>query len=78
MTLAAPLSRHQEPAQKASEPAAPLTNKDVVDMVKSGLPADVIVAKIKSSPAKFDTAPAALGDLKTAGVPDPVILAISI
>jgi hypothetical protein len=47
-----------------------------MDMVKSGLATDVIVAKIKSSPTKFDTAPSALAELKMAGVPDAVILAI--
>ena len=53
-----------------------LTNKDVLDMVKAGLTADVIVAKIRSSATKFDTAPAALAELKAANVPDAVILAM--
>src|SRR4029077_20067985 len=38
--------------------------------------ADVIVAKIQSSPCEFDTTPAALQKLKLAGVPDKVILAM--
>ncbi len=55
---------------------ASLTNKDVSDMVKAGLTADIIVAKIKSSATSFDTSPAALAELKTATVPDAVILAM--
>lgn len=56
--------------------AAPLSNKDVVEMLKMGLSAEVIVAKIKVTPSKFDTGPAALQELKTAGAPDAVILAM--
>lgn len=53
-----------------------LTNKDVLDMVKAGLTSDVIIAKIKSSATSFDTTPAALAELKSANVPDAVILAM--
>ena len=45
-------------------------------MVKSGLTADVIVAKIKSSRCHFDTFPSVLAELKQRGVPDAVILAM--
>src|SRR5688572_31781706 len=67
---------------QAQDPAAPkaqtqvLTNKDVVDMMKAGLTADIIVAKIKSSETNFDTSPAALAELKAANVPDSVMLAM--
>jgi hypothetical protein len=57
-----------------TQAAAPLTNKDVQDMVKSGLAPEIIVAKIRASATNFDTSPAALQELKTAGVPDAVIL----
>jgi hypothetical protein len=53
-----------------------LTNKDVHDMIKAGLATEVIVAKIKSSPASFDTTPTALAELKSANVPDAIILAM--
>jgi hypothetical protein len=67
----------QEPAQtKPQTPATELTNQDVLDMVKSGLAAEVVVAKIKASPGKFDTSPATLADLKSASVPDVVIMAM--
>lgn len=53
-----------------------LTNKDIVDMTKSGLPESVILAKIKASPTNFDTSPTALQELKQAGISDAVILAM--
>lgn len=76
LVTATPTFRVQEPAQSQSPAASPLTNKDVLDMIKSGLGADIVVAKIKASPSKFDTTPTALAELKTAGVPDNVILAM--
>lgn len=62
--------------QEAQEAAAPLTNNDIVEMVKTGISTDIIVAKIKASVCKFDTSPATLQQLKAAGVPDAVILAM--
>lgn len=56
--------------------APPLSNNDVVSMVKAGLPADVIVAKIQTSACRFDTSPAALEKLKAEEVPASVILAV--
>ncbi len=53
-----------------------LTNQSVVEMVKSGLSADIIVAKIKSSASEFDTSSQALQDLKKAGVEDSIVLAM--
>jgi hypothetical protein len=65
------------PARSAAQGSKDtLTNQDVVDLVKTGLSDDIIVAKVKSSPGKFDTSTAALKDLKAAGVSDAVILAI--
>jgi hypothetical protein len=62
---------------QAPDPAKTgLTNQDVVEMVKTGLSAEIILAKIKSGPCNFDTSAAALKELKTAGVPDNVILAM--
>jgi hypothetical protein len=55
---------------------AKLENSDVLDMVKAGLPEEVILAKIQGSPCNFDTSPAALATLKSAQVPNAVILAV--
>src|SRR5439155_124807 len=60
----------------ASQPAASsLSNRDVVEMVKAGLGAEIIVAKIKATSCVFDTSPSSLTELKQAGVPESVILA---
>src|SRR5262249_49855168 len=56
--------------------SAALTNSDVLDLVKANISADVIVAKIKSSDCRFETSPATLKNLKDAGVPDNVVLAM--
>lgn len=53
-----------------------LTNKDILDMNKAGLPPEVLVAKIKSSQCAFDTSPVSLKSLKVAGLGDSVILAM--
>lgn len=53
-----------------------LTNGDVVGMVKAGLSPDIVVAKIKATTCSFDTTPTTLKELKGAGVPDSVILAM--
>jgi hypothetical protein len=63
-------------ASTGPTPTGALTNSDILSMTKAGLPADVLVAKIKSSVSKFDTSPAALSQLKTNGVADGVILAV--
>ena len=62
--------------QQASQADAPLSNKDVIDMVKAGLSAEIIHAKVKASPGNYDTSPAALQELKAAAVPDIVIVAM--
>jgi hypothetical protein len=53
-----------------------LTNKDILDMNKAGLPSAILVAKIKSSQSNFDTSSASLQALKAAGLGDGVILAM--
>jgi hypothetical protein len=54
----------------------PLTNNDVVQMVKAGLPESTILLSVQNSPANFSTAPADLIALKKAGVSQPVLDAI--
>ena len=69
-------SQNPTPTPPAPSSTAPLTNTDVLELVKAQLPADVIIAKIQASPCNFDTSPSALKDLKAAAVPDAVILAM--
>jgi len=63
-------------AQDAKATQKALTNQDVVDLVKTGLSPDVVVAKIRTSTCQFDTSTAGLKGLKDAGVPDSVIVAM--
>jgi S1-C subfamily serine protease len=51
-----------------------LTNKDVIELVKTGISVEIITAKIKASKTEFDTSPAALQELKKEGVPDAIVL----
>jgi hypothetical protein len=53
-----------------------LMNEDVMDMLKSGLPAEIVAAKIKASHCDFNTDVATLKNLKAEGVPDSVVLAM--
>lgn len=46
----------------------PLTNEDVIELVKKKLPESVIVSAIKSSPGNFDTSPSELIRLNSAGL----------
>ena len=73
-TFATP--RFQEPTQNKSTASAELTNKDVLDMLKAGLAAEIIVAKIRTSPTRFDTSTATLAELKQAKVPNEIIMAM--
>src|SRR5579872_5162082 len=68
-----PVSAQQSAAQQPVQQS--LANQDVLELLKAGLGADIITAKIKASVCSFDTSPAALKNLKDARVPDAVILA---
>lgn len=46
----------------------PLTNADVINMVKGGLAESIIISAIQLNPANYDVSPAALLALKKAGV----------
>ena len=63
--------------QQSSLPATTaLRNQDVLEMLKAGLSPEVVAAKINISSCDFDTSPVALKQLKAAGVPDKVLLAM--
>jgi hypothetical protein len=51
-----------------------LNNQSIVEMVKSGLSTEIIIAKIKSAKSDFDTSSKALQDLKKEGVADSIVL----
>jgi hypothetical protein len=76
LTLILGIAPSRLSAQGGNAAKGALTNQDVVDLVKTGLSDDIVVAKIKGSSCQFDTSPASLKDLKTAGISDAVILAM--
>jgi hypothetical protein len=55
---------------------APLTNADIVTMVRAKLPPALIVEKINTSSCAFDTFPSVLAELKYRGVSDEVLMAM--
>jgi hypothetical protein len=55
-----------------------LTNDSVVQMIKAGLPESVVIAKIRSTPTKFDLRTDSLVGLKKNGVSDKVIEAMMV
>lgn len=63
-------------SEGSAQNSSALTNKDVIDLVKAGLSAEIVIAKIRASETKFDTSATGLQDIKAAGVPDAVILAM--
>jgi S1-C subfamily serine protease len=58
----------------AAQESRPLTNDDVISLVKAGIGSAVVAAKIAGSPCHFDTSPVALQQLKAAGVPDDIVV----
>jgi PDZ domain len=61
------------PTTELRKPAS-LTNADIKGMIKAGIGAEIIIAKIKATSCSFDTSPSALKELKNEGVPDNVVL----
>lgn len=60
----------------AQQAQKPLTNTDVVKMVKGGLPESTIVSAIQANPPNFDISADALTSLKNAGVTQAVMNAM--
>jgi hypothetical protein len=59
--------------QQSQSRVALLTNQDLIELLQAKLTPEEMIAKIKSSPAKFDTSDAGLRALKEAGLHDAVI-----
>jgi len=62
--------------QDQSKDQKVLVNQDVLDMLKGGLPPEIVAAKVKSSHCNFNTDVPTLKELKDKGVPDSVVLAM--
>ncbi|MGH9516356.1 MAG: tyrosine-type recombinase/integrase [Terriglobales bacterium] len=79
--LPARVEKYAKARPSGSTPQPPsnlnlLTNRNVLDLFRAGLPDQIIVAKIGKGGGRFDTSIDALMGLKTSGVPDSVILAM--
>jgi len=70
------MANQTEATADQSKAQGSLTNSDVVGMIKAGIGAEIVIAKIKTASCSFETSPAALKELKDAGVPDGVVLAM--
>jgi len=53
-----------------------MTNAAVIEMVKTGLSQEIVIAKIRSSSVSFDTSTQALKVLSESGVPESVVVAM--
>jgi len=62
------------PINIAAQTQEILSNKSIIEMVKSGLSDQVVISMIKSSKSNFDTSSAEVLELKKAGISDAVIL----
>ncbi len=58
----------QSGVTRGQQPAKPLTNDDIISMVKNGLPEDVIVHAIQANDTNFDISAAGLIALKKEGI----------
>jgi tetratricopeptide (TPR) repeat protein len=76
MSVAAEAAEAKKVTAANAEAAQTLTNNDILSLAKAKLPAEVITSKIKTSACRFDTSADALIQLKQAGVPDSVIIAM--
>src|SRR4029450_5338613 len=63
-------------APRAALAQETLTNESIMSMVKGGLSEAVVLARVRSGPANFDTSTNALLTLKKAGVSDKIIEAM--
>ena len=70
---AAPLTPPPPQVQPAGKP---LTNDDIISLVRTGLSEAIIVSVIQKSPTQFDLDPEALVKLKEAGISNTVIEAM--
>jgi hypothetical protein len=71
--VAAPSDAAAKNLQQSQSRAAPLTNQDVIVLWQAKLTPDEMIAKIRSSPANFDTSEAGLRALAESGLPAAVI-----
>ena len=62
-----------ERAEAAKKMSAAMSNADVIELAEKGLPAKLIISKIRNSETDFDTSTDALIELTASGVPEDII-----
>lgn len=62
-----PLTTFAQPGKQ------PLTNADIIEMAKQGVPESTMLLVIQTSSTRFDVSPQGLVILHAAGVPEPVL-----
>jgi hypothetical protein len=73
--IAFPFFVVSSPSQSQERPNE-LQNKDIVHMINAKMPPEAIIAKIKDFTCSFNTAPSALIELASQGVPTEVLVAM--
>lgn len=79
--LLLPVSSIETPGQaRKGQPRSTriLRNRDVLQMVRTGMKSDLIIANILTSSCNFDIFPPVLDDLKRRGVPENVLQVMSV
>jgi hypothetical protein len=75
-STAAENARSAEQSRTDQQAKEMLTNDTIIEMVKSGFSADLLIRAIATQPTKFSVTPGDMMALKKAGVPDAVIAAM--
>lgn len=78
LLLAFPVQLSAQSSRSQSRSPRMLRNRDVLQMVRSGMKSDLIIANILTSPCNFDIFPPVLDDLKRRGVPENVLQVMSV
>jgi hypothetical protein len=73
---ALPWSEVHKASDGSAASALVLTNTEVLEMVKEGMPAQAILGKIRTQPCKFDVSNDALSSLRRSGASEPVLQAM--
>jgi len=69
LTLCAP----SIPAQSKTTQSKPLSNDDIIEMSRAGVPQSTIITSVQSMPVKFDVSPAGIVALHAGGVSEAVL-----
>lgn len=78
LLLIAPAETFGQAAKPQPRSIRILRNRDILQMVRTGMRSDLIIAQILTSSCNFDVFPPVLDDLKRRGVPENVLQVMSV